>query len=554
MPMRRDDSLFSSDIVRRLFASVFFLAGAYGLYYGLSLYLQGSSPTTPEVLVPGVVGIVLIISTTRLFFNSSRASITDEEAAQPESGQSENEPWTARPSWRSNDIPETRSSGFLLIFAVIWNVAAWPAAALALYDSIWQPADPQWATLLVLLGPLVGIVVGWLAFKQVLHRWKYGPSTLVMDTMPARLGGPLRGRVQTGVPSDRVPDAGFHVRLSCYHRRVQTHRDADGSTDRDVDRDLKWRDEKRMRADPSPAGSGVAVPILFDIPPALPPSPPHKTDDRILWEVEVSAQMPGLDYDVSFEIPVFEPEEDPTAPVTDPDTVSSEAAPNAPSASSQPGLSSTSHKRYELARPFTEPVTPGIQMESRPEKGLTVSFAPARAKGIASLLTVLGPGMVLGGAFAAATSYLLALLLVAVGALVTYGAWQRWTYASTITVGPEEIELVRGPFGRGPVQRFPRAALEDVALEAQGQAGNTTYYALSLVLDRSAVGPEGHGRLRTWLKQFQKSTAVGTADPAAPSQESTRSVRIAGDLTNNQEADWIATRLLEAAGREVSSQ
>lgn len=559
----------SSTIGRVLFLSVFLASGGYGLYRGSTLYLGGTSLTSPEVLVPFLVGGIFTVAAGRMLIKVLRGDSEEGPPSPPEEA-----PWTVRPNWESNEITEDASDASLKFFAVLWNLFAWPMAGVALYKAVWQVPEPEWGVLFVLLFPAVGLFVGWLAVKEVLQRWKFGVSTLVMETMPARLGRRLRARLQTGVPPEEAPEDGFHVRLSCYHRYVQVTRDSDGSTDRDVKKDLKWRDEKHMRGQARTGKKGTEVPISFEVPADLPPSPPHKTEDRILWELDASAELPGLDYEVSFEIPVFEPDD--TAP-SGPDRGSKDAPEEESSETESEevfwGLGDEDggdgglqrerdakperdpYAQHEIGGDYSEPVSEGIRMEGRPGQGLSFSFAPARAKGMATGLTVLGAGMLGGGVFAFSASFLLGLLLLGFGGLVSYGAWQKWTYASTVTVDDGQIEVTRGTFGKGQPQRFPCAALEDVAVEVRGNAGDTTYYALGLTLADSEVqGTKGRGeRVAKWMKQVGGEQTSGVADRAQEAvEEATQSVRVASDLTNKQEADWIADRLIEAAEREVS--
>jgi len=551
-----------------LFLSVFFAAGGYGLYQGVTSFLAGGALASPEVFVPLLAGGIFIVVPGRMLLGILRGDTEEGPASPPADA-----PWTVRPNWESNEIPEDASAASLRFFAVIWNLITWPMAGVFLYEAVWQAPEPEWGMLFVLLFPAVGLVVGWLAVKQVLQRWKFGASTLVMETMPARLGRRLRARLRTGVPPEETPEEGFHVRLSCYYRYVQVTQDSDGSTDRDVKKDLKWRDEKHMRGQARADETGTEVPIFFEVPADLPPSPPRKTEDRFLWEVDASAELPGLDYDVSFEIPVFEPDD--AAPASEP---GEEAQPESSEAEGEKvfwgvgdeeggdgGLQreqeaepeSDPYAQHEIGGDFSEPVSEGIRMDGRPGRGLTFSFAPARAKGAATGLTVLGVGMLGGGVFVFSASVLFGLSMIGFGGLVSYGAWQKWTRASTVTVDDGQIEVTKGAFGKGQPQRFPCAALEDVAVEARGNAGDTTYYTLALTLAESEVeGAKGRGkRVARWVKRLGDKQASGLADRAQEAvEEATRSVRVAGNLTNKQEADWIADRLLKAAEREASFQ
>lgn len=557
-----------SVIPQLVFQLVFLGAGGYGLYRGLASYLGGSPITSPEAFVPVLVGAVFVAMA-----GWSVVRLLREEDEEPRSPPEE-APWTVRPNWTTDEIPEDPSDASLKYFAVLWNVIAWPLAGFVLYEAAWQASDPEWGAYFVLLFPASGLLLGWLAVKQVLHRWKFGRSTLVMETMPGRLGRRLRARLQTGVPSEEVPEDGFHVRLSCYHRYVRVTRDSDGTTDRDVKKDLKWRDEKHMRGRPLADGQGTEVPISFEVPPDLPPSPPYKTEDRILWELDASAELSGLDYEGSFEIPVFEP-----ADAGSPSPESDSAGPPQPESSEaeseevfwEMGEAEASdgelqrdrdaaperdpYAQHEIGGDFREPVSDGIRMEGRPGRGLTFSFAPGRAKGMAMVLTLLGGGMLVGGVFAFSGSFLFGLVLLGFGGLISYGAWQKWTHASTVSIDDGHVEVTMGPFGKGTTRCFPCSALEDVEVQARGSAGDTTYYALALTLADSATqGSKGRGaRLAQWMKGVGGEQASGVAEQVEETVEAaTQSVRVAGDLSNKQEADWIADRLVEAAEREAS--
>jgi hypothetical protein len=60
------------------------------------------------------------------------------------------------------------------------------------------------------------------------------------------------------------------------------------------------------------SGTRMTVSFTFDVPLNLPSSTPRKTEERDLWELRIKAQMPGVSYRDTIEIPVFPPE----APVT----------------------------------------------------------------------------------------------------------------------------------------------------------------------------------------------------------------------------------------------
>lgn len=233
----------------------------------------------------------------------------------------EEKPWTARPAWRTGDIPETEATEWMrVLIAGVFNVIAWPftvfmlsklqgmtSSDLTTLDGLLSAlSGGNWIGFLIPLilpASFLGVAVyyGWLAIRDTLRWLRFGTSTLVMDTMPARLGHTMQARLQTPVDPDDVPEEGVHVQLACYEPVQGT---------RSRRRRQLWQDDAYVSGQPAPRSDrGLDVPLSFDIPSSLPPSPPVRSSNRIQWEVQVYAELPGPDYEATFEIPVFEPDE-----------------------------------------------------------------------------------------------------------------------------------------------------------------------------------------------------------------------------------------------------
>src|SRR6185436_45729 len=50
---------------------------------------------------------------------------------------------------------------------------------------------------------------------------------------------------------------------------------------------------------------GMRVPFSFEIPAEAPSSDLSAPADKVLWQLAVSAELPGIDYKATFELPVF---------------------------------------------------------------------------------------------------------------------------------------------------------------------------------------------------------------------------------------------------------
>ena len=270
---------------------------AYGLYLGTSRYLSGVPLASSEVLTPILLAVIFLGV---LASFASRIRSTDSEEPPADA------PWKARPAWQTNEIEETPLSTRWIITTIVWNLFTFPFAAFILYSVVWQAPTIGWGmyafSAFILAFPAIGVGFVWSVVKDTLHKQKYGVSSLVMETMPGRLGEPLRAHVRTPLRVDRLPDEGIQVQVSCYRRKLRNGRGQ---------MILQWQEDEYVGEQALSHGSdGLEVPVAFDLPADQPPSTPKETAKRILWEVDVTAAVSGLNYDVSFEIPVFPPDED----------------------------------------------------------------------------------------------------------------------------------------------------------------------------------------------------------------------------------------------------
>ena len=105
----------------------------------------------------------------------------------------EEAPWELRPAWRSPAIEENLYFRTVPPWsATLFGVAGWGVGGFILYD-YWASANPDAEVLVFLIFPIAFSVPAVLTLRRIWHRRKYGTSTLVMDTMPARPGQTLEG-------------------------------------------------------------------------------------------------------------------------------------------------------------------------------------------------------------------------------------------------------------------------------------------------------------------------------------------------------------------------
>lgn len=204
------------------------------------------------------------------------------------------EPWRLREDWSGGRArAEGRGEATLrAIVAVTWNLVSAPI--------LWiLPRELERGNRLALVGllfPAVGIWLAVTAFSRV-RRWlRLRRTTLHLDTLPARVGGRLRARLET----DLAPgDAGdLRLTLCCVQHRPLGSRGGSGE-------EVVQRLERTVPV-PAPApsrGPGpIVVPVELEIPAGSPPSTPGARAGRTVWRLEVAG---GGAFAATFEVPVF---------------------------------------------------------------------------------------------------------------------------------------------------------------------------------------------------------------------------------------------------------
>jgi hypothetical protein len=149
----------------------------------------------------------------------------------------------------------------------------------------------------VLLFPAIGVLLLAGAVFALLRRRRYGVSVLELATLPAPVGRALAGMVRTKAVFD--PAGGFVVRLECVRRTV-----TGSGKHRSTHETLRWSGERTIPGATADA-RGIAIPVAVAIPPEAQATDGTNPRDRVLWRLQVSAAVDGIDFGTQFEVPVF---------------------------------------------------------------------------------------------------------------------------------------------------------------------------------------------------------------------------------------------------------
>src|SRR5688572_10734268 len=206
------------------------------------------------------------------------------------------EPWMWRQDWADRAIRNTNSvsPAFLWMFAILWNLMVLPF--LFFYRG---QSEPRLELLFVSLFPIAGAILIAFATYLSLRQRKFGVSLCRIHRLPISIGGVFQGEVEARVRE--VPQNGFQVRLTNVRRIV-----SGSGKNRSVHETVLWQNEQVVGSGAAmPAPNGMRIPVQFAIPADAEPADYSNSRDSVLWRLQVDADVPGIDYTGTFELPVY---------------------------------------------------------------------------------------------------------------------------------------------------------------------------------------------------------------------------------------------------------
>ena len=212
------------------------------------------------------------------------------------------QPWLRKKKWRTGVIKGESMKAFWVIlgFAAVWNAVSISMVVQA-WDQVFDPSNR--IALLALVFPLVGLFLCMWVVVISLRLLKFGRSQFVMESMPGVIGGRLAGTIRVNRRIE--PGHGVRLRLSCIESKT-TGRGKSSDTHKHV---LHQEERVVAREQLSGNGSRTEIPVLFGIPYGVRPSGSPDSRTHVFWHLEVTAELPRLDYRTTFEVPVFRTEE-----------------------------------------------------------------------------------------------------------------------------------------------------------------------------------------------------------------------------------------------------
>jgi hypothetical protein len=397
-------------------------------------------------------------------------------------------PWLWRTDWAAGRI-EDGGRGTMWaawLFAGFWNLVSLPGAFFAVRSALQGGERAGWVALLF---PLVGVGLLVWAVQATLRYRRYGVSVAELRTVPGAVGRSLAGVVRTTALVQ--PTEGFRVRLVCLRRVTRG-----SGKNRSTSETILWEEERQVRGEPARTAHGMttAVPFAFAIPGEATPCDSSTPRDRVLWRLDVSASVPGVDYASSFEVPVFRASTG-ELPLSEP----------------VPPL---------LPEDYRQSPTSRIRVTSN-RRGTEVHFPAARNPGAAAgatLFFVIWAGAV-GLMLGLGAPALLIAVFVLVGLLVLWAALELWLRVTRVTAGADGVVLGKGWLAPARERRFAPGEVTGVRTRIGMQAGGSAYYDLLLVRRDGTTVTAAHAirekREAEWLAAMLEGAISGSAAPGS---------------------------------------
>ena len=371
--------------------------------------------------------------------------------------QQPDQPWMWREDWASGRLHDTGRAGMAAawIFALLWNLVSLPAAAVALPRGL---AEGNRGVYFVLLFPAAGVGLLIWALYATLRYLRYGISTLELSTRPGVIGRHIAGSVQT--TSGLLPGQACRVELSCVHRVT-----SGSGRNRSTTESILWEEAREAVA--RQATHGVA--LEFDIPIAAGvQASGGDPSNRILWRLRMHADMPGVDYDASFEVPVFQTAES--------------AIPLPPAGLEAPPVE------------YHQPPGSHIRVTEN-RRGTTIVFPAGRNPGTAASLsafTLVWLGIVYA-ILRLDAPVLFPLIFGGFGLLLVLLALSLWMGTTTVEADRGQIAVTSGWLGGGRRRVFSGEEIDSLAPAIGMQAGSRVFYDLRIRLRNGRTVAAGSG-------------------------------------------------------------
>lgn len=418
-------------------------------------------------------------------------------------------PWLWQPDWANGRaLSRTRNTVYGWWIGVgLACLVVGPIVATNL-PSLLRNSDPK---ALVLLGlcllPLI-LLIG--AVRATMRRERYGKTYFEFSSVPFVPGKRLAGQIHLHL--DTPADHGIDLRLSCIRRIV-----TGSGKDQTVNEAVLWQDAKSAPQSSLAFGPlDTTIPVDFGIPQDAYETNHDNPRDQLLWVLHAKANVPGIDYSDSFEVPVFRP----GATGSSADTLTTDFHSNfagsfgSAAAATAPAFESDTSE-------VSAPANPKVVIRTTVD-GSTEFYFPAFRNKAQTLILILFTAVWSGIVYFLSQSrvpWFFAAIFGFFDLLLVYGCFQYAFGSTRIIVGNGKITSLRRIFGAGARKEVLFSDVQSVlaTMGIQNSSANTSNYSIRL------QGKDG------------------------------KTIILADNILDRQEARWIVSQIEKLAGLKTDT-
>jgi hypothetical protein len=292
-----------------LLALPFALASLFAMFLAARNYSNGTLPW-PLAVVVASVGLVFIGAAVGLVVAGTQGRrreriVADLQAMFPDS------PWMWREDWAQSRCDSRLKTSVIAtwITALLWNGVSAPIVYFVLTTISREVVRKNPLILMAFIFPLAGVGMLIWAVRTTLRRIEFGKTSFLMSPPPGVIGGRLRGNIQARFPHGAA--RGVRLKLTCVNRVV-----TGSGKNRSVWEKIRWREQYPVPPERlMPGPEGALIPVDFQIPNDALACDNSNPNDAILWILEADADVPGVNYLDTFEVPVFRTKDSPALAV-----------------------------------------------------------------------------------------------------------------------------------------------------------------------------------------------------------------------------------------------
>lgn len=223
-------------------------------------------------------------------------SLIREGGARRLAHQHPNRPWLHVAQWSALQ-GRSHASGSRAGIVMMLSVFGWAAFCVTLMWAL-EP-EPEWNfTFMMAMANFAAGVIALLAVRLLLQGFKYGQARLLLAQVPFEPGKTFSTRLM--VPRELSATEQLNATL----RLQELTTSGSGKNQRTHFTTVYKHDLVVPRAAFIDQGGRLAVELRFEVP-ADQPTSRYGVEPGYQWRVEVEAQTPGLDFEESFEVPVY---------------------------------------------------------------------------------------------------------------------------------------------------------------------------------------------------------------------------------------------------------